>query len=176
MRKRIQHRSHSTEQQIVSYKIPPREKQKEIQQILWNQKRLTMYSDCSQILHHGIYGLGAMFVCGGTTRTYSKKIYSRYVNKSTLGEYYAVAFTIQQVPSFLRDTKEVCPEYLKLFTDIEIQWDHLREEYQEAINDIQKQLAVLTLPFEISNMTNEEKRCNPFYRAAHNASRKAIGK
>ncbi|MFS0562701.1 hypothetical protein AB1K91_18400 [Terribacillus sp. 179-K 1B1 HS] len=169
-------------------KIPPKEARERADNWLWDQETLRVFVDTSELKRQGIFGLGAIYVGQGCTYVKSKKQYnSRMQTVSIYGEVMAVDFAIQHL-DFVLGNLINAPSKVIINSDwkgIDLVYDEdmLLENFP-IINDVAKRINKKMELFSLSNpdidlivssLNSDEKRYNPFYRAAHNASRKAIG-
>lgn len=170
-------------------KVPPKEARERADNWLWDQETLRVFVDTSELKRQGIFGLGAIYVGQGCTFVKSKKQYNSSMQTvSIYGEIMAVDFALKHLDCILNDKLIAIPSKVIINSD----WNGINLVHEEnmllekfpIINDVAKRINKKMELFSLSNpdidlivssLNSDEKRYNPFYRAAHNASRKAIG-
>ncbi|NRG46225.1 hypothetical protein HRF87_15870 [Bacillus sp. CRN 9] len=170
-------------------KVPPKEARERADNWLWDQEILRVFVDASELKRQGIFGLGAIYVGQGCTFVKSKKQYNSSMQTvSIYGEIMAVDFALKHLDCILNDKLIAIPSKVIINSD----WNGIDLVHEEnmllekfpIINDVAKRINKKMELFSLSNpdidlivssLNSDEKRYNPFYRAAHNASRKAIG-
>lgn len=170
-------------------KIPPKEARERADNWLWDQETLRVFVDASELKRQGIFGLGAIYVGQGCTFVKSKKQYNSSMQTvSIYGEIMAVDFALKNLDFILNEKLIAVPSKVIINSDwngIDLVYDEdiLLEKFP-LINDVAKRINKKMELFSLSNpdidlivssLNSDEKRYNPFYKAAHNASRKAIG-
>ncbi|MFP7494417.1 hypothetical protein SFC66_11565 [Terribacillus saccharophilus] len=170
-------------------KVPPKEARERADNWLWDQETLRVFVDASELKRQGIFGLGAIYVGQGCTFVKSKKQYNSSMQTvSIYGEIMAVDFALKNLDFILNEKLIAVPSKVIIISDwngIDLVYDEdiLLEKFP-LINDVAKRINKKMELFSLSNpdidlivssLNSDEKRYNPFYKAAHNASGKAIG-
>ena len=168
-------------------KSPTKEAKIRFEDWLWDKEVLRVFVDASELRYQGIFGLGVIFVGQGNTLVKSKKHYNKAMKKVNIyGEILAVEFALIEVNKVLDNCFEK-PSKIIIYSDWN-QVDRLKEtsiltKRIHIINDVAERINEKTLLFvnlhpnvelEILYMKIEEKKYNPFYKGAHNASKKVI--
>ncbi|MCM3362980.1 MULTISPECIES: hypothetical protein [Niallia] len=170
-------------------KAPTKEAKERFDSWLWDSETLRVFVDGSELQGSGgIFGLGVVFVGQGLTIVKSKKHYNQAMRKrSVYAEVVAVEFALMLVEKVVGKEFDQ-PSKVLIYsdwngidrlkeTDILIKRNPTINTVAEKINE--KKLLFLksypTIELDISYMGAELKKFNPFYRASHNAARKAIG-
>jgi ribonuclease HI len=158
------------------------------EEILWDEDVLRVFVDTSEIENQGIFGLGVCFVGQGEVIIKSKKYYNLSIRKQNqFAELIAIIFALEQLNTLLKQHSFI-PSEVIVYSDL-ILIDKLSEPNKltknELINELiyqineQRQYILSSYPninINIVSMKKSDKRYNPFYKAAHNAARKIIGK
>lgn len=159
-------------------------------EILHNPDIITVYSDYSTIFDSNIIGLAGCFVGNGNTYVESRKQYLEFENETVYGEMQAVSFCLGMLPDMLSDYRRLLqrPSKVILYSDMKVignvQDDTItfkKQHYNVAANEIRKLLAEFRSAFPLMDINieflgKERKRSNIYFKAAHNAARKVIGK
>lgn len=187
-RKKFYLRGNYKQQLMRRAKAPTKEARIRFESWLWDKKVLRVFVDASELHYQGIFGLGSIFVGQGNTLVKSRKHYNKAMKKVNIyGEILAVEFALLEVNKVLDNSFEQ-PLRIIIYSDWN-QIDRLKEtsiltKRIPTINDVAERINEKKLLFsdlhptvelEILSMSNEEKKFNPFYKGAHNASKKVIG-
>lgn len=170
-------------------KVPPKEARERADNWLWDQEVLRVFVDASELKRQGIFGLGAIYVGQGCTFVKSKKHYNSSMQTvSIYGEIMAVDFALQHLDFLLNNNQITVPSTVIINSDWNgiglVHDENMLLEKYPTINEVAKRINKKLELFSLSNpdldlivsyLNSDEKRYNPFYKAAHNASRKAIG-
>ncbi len=175
-------------QMMRKERVPPKEAQDRVDSWLWDDDTLRVFVDCSELKEQGVFGIGVIFVGQGMTLVKSKKHYNQSMKRMNVyAELVAVEFALIQLDKILNKDFHL-PSRIIVFSD----WNMVDKLNQTntvskrhpPINAVAGKINKRKLQFttthskvelNISYMSEKQKRHNPFYRAAHNASRKAIG-
>ncbi|MGG1263736.1 hypothetical protein [Brevibacillus laterosporus] len=160
----------------------PTERIDQIQEYLISNT-LRVYCGTSYRQNEGIYGVASSFVGFNSVLVHDDKIYSKLVAHSIFGELCALKLALLKLPEHVTNIQQ--PDEVILFSDYDkIQYilENSVRKYKviidpiiTEINSLLNQLkASLNVDIEIRYL-GADKRHNPFYKSAHNASRKAIG-
>ncbi|CDO04282.1 hypothetical protein BN988_02836 [Oceanobacillus picturae] len=165
-------------------KVPTTEAKERAEKWLFDNETLRVFVDASELNYQGIFGLGVCFVGQGKTLVKSKKHYNLPLKTNSV---YAEIVAIDYALDLLK--KVMCyrfdqPLKVVIYSDcIGISSLESKPELtrQPAINELAEQIKKKyqfnsITELEISYMDKGLKRYNPYYRAAHNASRKLFGK
>jgi hypothetical protein len=179
--------NHSSNKQYMlpKYKFPTEAKREEIENIYFDSRIMRIYVDASELKRQGIFGLGAIFVGAGHISIESKKDYRPDLKgQMWFAETMAICYALDLIPEIIINRFEDISEIL-LYSDL-----HMLQSINEktknktklfVLEQVELSLARLNkrlenpLKVEIHFLNNEQKRFNPYYAAAHNASRKIIG-
>ncbi|TGA96348.1 hypothetical protein E4665_15910 [Sporolactobacillus shoreae] len=170
---------------LNEFAIPTQEAIQRSGDMQFDNETLRIFVDASELYGHGIFGLAGCFVGQGQVFTESKKIYNlKYKRQNAYAEYMVILYVIQRLPGIIRK-KYVKPDRIFIFSDF-IQFEKLIQTDQpfhdEEMNQVVAQIKISKQKFEslypnikldIRIMSHSLKRNNPFYKAAHNAARKA---
>lgn len=169
-------------------KAPTKEARERFENWLWDREVLRVFVDASELHQKGIFGLGAIFVGQGTTLVKSKKHYNNTMKRINIyAEILAVEFALVEVNNVM-DISFDEPSKVLIYSDWN-QIDRLQEttmltkkiptinDIAERINEKKQMFSNLhpKIELEVLYMSEGEKKYNPFYKGAHNASKKAIG-
>lgn len=186
-RKNYYLRGNYKQQLMRKAKAPTKEARIRFESWLWDKEVLRVFVDASELHYQGIFGLAAIFVGQGSTLVKSKKHYNKSMKKVNIyGEILAVEFALMEVKNVLGSFEQ--PSKIEIYSDWN-QIDRLKETSMltkriPTINDVAERINEMKLLFEylqpnveleILYMRTEEKKYNPFYKGAHNASKKVIG-
>jgi len=178
--RQIQRRNQSASTQKFQLGAVPLIRKEEMESHVHDNKVLRVYCDASTYQNEGIYGLGVAIIGGGTTVIKSKKHYSKQVGNSALAEILCVLFAFDTLYGHVRLLEEK-PEKVIIFTDSNVVANTVRNgskknrEFDKIAKAINFSMGYLGVRTELI-LTGSEKKQNPYYKAAHNASRKIIGK
>lgn len=149
---------------------------------------MRVFVDGPELKKQGIFGLGAIYVGQGSTIVKSKKLYNQaMISVNVYAEIAAVEFALTQLEKVMGNEFSQ-PLKILLYSD----WNEVEKlqdillmtkripainAIAEKINKGKKQF-LSTYPeveLDITYISKEEKRYNPYYIGAHNAARHAIG-
>lgn len=160
------------------------ERMKTMQDILFNQKILTVYCDFSGNNKTNYLGIAACFVGNGNTFVESTRIYGRNPKETALGEILAVFFAVKTLPVILERYRVFLnkPTKIYIYSDyVQIEniqsIDFKKQEYIKVTSELIANLNQLRERFNWCDISikylGEEKKQNIYHKAAHRASRKA---
>lgn len=115
----------------------------------------------------------------------SKKVYTRYINKTMYAEFLAVKHALEVLPKILYEYRKYSsnPTKITILSDCQVIEDFIYKgvgkkvymrELIDEINDL-----LVSLPDELTvnvQYISDQKNQNIFHKAAHNSARKVIGK
>jgi hypothetical protein len=167
------------------YKIPTEAKREEVENIFFDSRTMRIYVDASEINKQGIFGLGAIFVGDGHITVESKKVYKPDLKgQMWFAETMAICHALDLIPKIIiKEFENISGIFL--FSDLQMLQSinektknqtklFVIEQVESSLIRLNKRLES-TLTIEIHYLDREKKRYNPYYVAAHNASRKIIG-
>lgn len=171
---------------LNEHAIPTRQATRRSGDMQWDNETLRVFVDASELNEQGIFGLAGCFVGQGEVFTRMKKHYNlKFKGQNPYAECMAILFVIQILPSVIKK-KYTKPKKIFIFSDL-VQFDWFDKvetpfhdvEMNQIIIQIRDNLKAIgnlfpDIQFNVRYMSNTLKRHNPFYRAAHNAARRAI--
>lgn len=179
----------NTKQYLIKDSVKPPEAAKiRAKRMVDDNDVIKVFVDASELNFQGTFGLGVCIVGQGDVKVRSKKHYNMAMKTHIVyGELQSIAFALMELEKLVAD-KKITPYKIEIFSDCVIV-DSLKMENKltsiESINTIAMEVVSLWDAFEqeyaeiniqIETMKIELKRYNPFYKAAHNAARKALNK
>jgi hypothetical protein len=178
------HKSINKQYMLPKYKIPTNERKKEIEQIYFDTQILRIYVDASELRYQGIFGLGVTFVGAGEIKVKSKKIYNVKSRRQIwFGETMAICYALELIPLVFTAFEENINE-INIFSDLKMLQTldesnnktslFIKEQMESPLMNLYRILDN-DLTVRVQYLENADKRFNPYYKAAHNAARKAIG-
>lgn len=186
MRHINRHYEANNRQQVFlnSFAVPDTKARQRSETFKWSADTLFTFVDASELNSSGIFGLAACFVGQGEVVVKSRKHYDQLFKKlNSYAEYVAIWFAVQTLFTVIKQ-KHQKPDHVILFSDF-VHPEELTVASAEKsrLNPIIEKILIskdtflasfpqIELTFEL--MTKELKRHNPYYRAAHNASRKVL--
>ncbi|WP_156292114.1 hypothetical protein [Oceanobacillus salinisoli] len=164
-------------------RVPTKEARERAEGWVLDDEVLRFFVDASELKEQGIFGLGVCIVGQGETRVESKKHYNSAMKKqNTYAELVAVHYALELLPHILRG-KIALPENIIVYSDwnevgrlketSEITKNKMTNELAKQINE-KKESFIERRPgigLEVSYMSKDLKKWNPYYKAAHNAAR-----
>jgi hypothetical protein len=172
---------------LSDYKKPPVERVQEIEEYRLDKDTFRVYPDSSELHKQGIFGLAFTCVGGGSVIVKSRKYYNQnFRGRNVYAEVVAIAFAMNSVRIILKNF-EALPEQVNILSDLNwignlenSKWTkhpmkkQIVEKVQIAKKNFQSEYPLVNL--NLSYTGAKEKKYNPFYKAAHNASRDVLGK
>lgn len=168
----------------------PMERLAEMNDLLHDSSTISIYSDYSSIFDSNIVGLAGCFVGDSNTYVESRKQYLDFKNDTIYGEMLAVSFCLGILPTILNDYHRLLqrPQRVVIYSDMKV-IVNVRDETitfkKQHHNDVASEVRMLLTKFRnafpLMNITveflgRERKTSNIYYKAAHNAARRIIGK
>jgi hypothetical protein len=161
-------------------------------EILYNHDIITVYSDYSAILGSNIAGLAGCFIGNGNSSVKARTYYfdNKNKNESIYGEMLAVTFCLKNLPDILNEYQRFLkhPNKVILYSDIavisKVQENSItfrKQHYVDAAKEIRQLLTELQSAYPLMSihvefLGKERKQGNSYYKSAHKAARKVIGK
>ncbi|MET1249044.1 hypothetical protein ABWW58_09675 [Sporolactobacillus sp. STCC-11] len=186
MRPINRHYEANNRQQVFlnTFAVPSAKARQRSENFKWSTDTLFIFVDASELNSSGIFGLASCFVGQGEVIVKSRKHYAQLFKKqNSYAEYAAIWFAIQTLFAVIKQ-KHQKPDHVILFSDfvhpedltiVSAEKNRLNPIIEKIIFSKNTFLSLhpqIKLTFEL--MTKELKRHNPYYRAAHNASRKIL--
>jgi ribonuclease HI len=170
---------------INDFKKPTIQRRKEIEDYRFDNKLYRVYTDASELQNQGIFGLAFSFVGGGNIIVKSRKYYNQlYRENNVFAEIIAISFAINSLEDIFMDNKTY-PEEVRILSDIK--WIEQLEDSNWKNHPTKSQVLETVLESKTKFQSQYEnkklsilyigkgdKRYNPYYTAAHNASRKVL--
>lgn len=167
---------------------PPLSAKARAKEMVEDEEVLKVFVDASELDFQGIFGLGVCFVGQGSVKVISKKHYNQMMKTHNVyAELKSISFAIEELDKIIANTL-ITPSSVKIFSDCVIV-DKLRDNRKltrnSSFNEIGNKIVALcrifegkyeTIDINLITMNSDIKRYNPFYKAAHNAARKALNK
>ncbi|WP_144461030.1 hypothetical protein [Siminovitchia fortis] len=172
---------------IRKERIPPVEAKTRAEDMLWDEECLRIFTDASELMRQGIFGLGICFIGQGQTSVKSKKHYNPSMKAvNVYAELVAVEFAVDELLKAIHNNNHALPSRIRILSD----WNEVEKlkitskitknnainKVAERINEKTKRFSALYPDFDLdlTFIGKDERRYNPYYTAAHNAAKKII--
>lgn len=178
--------THGRNQQFLmnEYNAPPIERRLQIEAYRLDTETFRVYTDASELEKKGIFGLAFACVGNGGVIVRSKKYYNQGIcGKNPFAEIAAVSFAIQELTD-IKQSEYNDIEDAYILSDINWidNYENSKWSRDPDKSDFIKSITANKRTFEKQfpdvqlsiSYIGEDKRYNPFYKAAHNAARKIL--
>lgn len=177
-------KSSNKQYMLPEYKVPPNTRRQVINDILFDQEIIRCYVDASELKMQGVFGLGMTLVGNGEVLVKSKKEYHQNLRGNNwYGETRAICYALEILPTLISSFPNT--NKIEIYSDLSLIQSLKEETKNKTKLFVKEQVELYLMKFQeeqIKNflleflfLSNNEKKYNPFYTAAHNAARKIIG-